>query len=124
VCNVISRANFTYTLQIDNQTFEGKTDAEGWIEQIIPPSAKKGQLILTDSDETYDLNLGHLDPLDQLEGVQQRLKNLGLYVGDIDGKDGDMTRTAVQFYQKHKGMTVSGAIDDELKNSLQNCHGS
>lgn len=124
MCNVISRANFTYTLQIDNQTFEGKTDTEGWIEQIIPPSAKKGQLILTDSDETYDLNLGHLDPLDQLEGVQQRLKNLGLYVGDIDGKDGDMTRTAVQFYQKHKGMTVSGAIDDELKNSLQNCHGS
>jgi hypothetical protein len=122
--NATPRANSAYTLHIDNDTFEGKTDADGWIEHSIPPRAEKGQLILTDSDETYDLNLGHLDPLDQVEGVQQRLKNLGFYAGDIDGEESDMTRTAIQFYQKNKGMNISGVIDDELKNSLQDGHGS
>jgi hypothetical protein len=122
--NATPRANSSYTLHIDNDTFEGKTDADGWIEQSIPPRAEKGKLILTDSNETYVLNLGHLDPLDQVEGVQQRLKNLGFYGGDIDGEEGVMTRTAIQFFQKDRGMTVGGVIDDELKNSLQDGHGS
>jgi hypothetical protein len=122
--NATPRANSAYTLHIDNETFEGQTDGDGWIEQSIPPRAEKGQLILTDSNETYELNLGHLEPLEQIEGVQQRLKNLGFYAGDIDGENSDMTRTAIQFYQKNKGITVSGVIDDDLKSSLQDGHGS
>lgn len=97
--NATLRANSAYTLHTDNDTFEGKTDADSWIEHNIPPEAEKGHLILTDSDETYDLNIVHLDPFDQIEGAQQILKKLGSYASDIDGEEGDMTRTAIQFYQ-------------------------
>ena len=98
------RADLVYTLNIDSEVFEGKTDGDGWIEHPIPPGAEKGQLILTDTAEIIKLNLGRLDPLDQAEGVQQRLKNLGLYTGKVDGKAGGMTRTAIQFFQKDKNL--------------------
>ncbi|MBL4630883.1 MAG: hypothetical protein JKY14_06875, partial [Paraglaciecola sp.] len=79
------RAGLAYTLEIDNTTFSGKTDGDGWIEHVIAPSAAKGKVTLTDNDETYELKIGHLDPLDSIEGVQQRLQNLGFYGGKIDG---------------------------------------
>ena len=118
------RANLAYTLSIDNTTFEGTTDGDGWIEHSIPPGAQKGRLELDDGKEDYELNLGYLDPVDQIEGVQQRLKNLGYYTGEIDGVHGDKTRTAIQFYQQENDISVSGKIDAALKDSLHSGHGS
>jgi hypothetical protein len=41
------RANLPYQLCIDDQSFSGHTDSEGWIENhLVPPNARKGRLIL------------------------------------------------------------------------------
>ena len=118
------RSNLDYRLEIDSLTFSGKTDGSGWIEHVISPSAKKGKVTLTESKETYELKLGNLDPLDSIEGVQQRLQNLGFYSGEIDGKEGNLTRSAIQFFQKNKKLPVKGKIDSELKDMLKDDHGS
>ena len=118
------RAGLAYTLHIDTATFSGKTDGSGWIEHVIAPGAKEGKVILTDTNETYELKLGHLDPPDSIAGVQQRLQNLGFYGGKIDGKEGNLTRSGIQFFQKNKELAISGKIDDELTNMLKDDHGS
>ena len=122
--NDAPRANLAYSLTIENKTFQGKTDGDGWIKHSIPTDAQKGRLEIDDGKETYELNLGHLDPVDEIEGVQQRLKSLGYYAGEVDGVHGDKTRTAIQFYQKEKDIAVSGSIDEGLKDSLTNGYGS
>ncbi len=118
------RAGLDYELQIGQLTFTGTTDANGLIEHDIAPDAKQAKLKLLDSDEVYELNLGNLNPIEQIEGVQQRLASLGYYIGQIDGEHGQHTRTAIQFYQKHKNLSINGEIDDELKNSLKSDYGA
>lgn len=50
--------------------------------------------------------------------VQQRLGRLGYYHGTVDGVIGPQTRNAIAAFQSRNGMTVDGAIDRPLLNSL------
>lgn len=118
------RSNLAYELYIDNSSFTGQTDNNGFLEHIIAPGAEKGKLVLTDKNESYELKLGHLDPLDSIQGVQQRLQNLGFYTGLIDGEKGIKTRGAIQFFQKNKGLIINGEIDAKLTDALKVAHGS
>jgi hypothetical protein len=47
--------------------------------------------------ETYTLQIGHLDPIDTIEGIQDRLDNLGFNCGDEDehGTFGPHTKTSL-----------------------------
>lgn len=51
--------------------------------------------------------------------VQQELANRGYYTGPIDGDVGPGTRNAIVRYQEDNGMVPTGAIDEDLLNSLQ-----
>src|SRR5262245_59214466 len=71
-------ANQPYTLDIDGQKVEGMTDAEGKLERGIPNNARRGVLVVgKDHPRTFELSLGHIDPVENLVGVQKRLINLG-----------------------------------------------
>jgi hypothetical protein len=50
--------------------------------------------------------------------VQQRLGRLGYYHGAVDGVIGPQTRNAIAAFQSRNGLTVDGAIDGPLLNSL------
>ncbi len=118
------RANEPYTLEIEDLTFEGETDGDGWLEHRIPPGAYHGQLLLNEGREVYRVNLGHLDPADTDEGVQQRLYNLGYYAGAIDGIVGPKTRAALQMFQAAAELEVTGEIDEPTRDALVDAHGS
>lgn len=45
------------------------------------------------------------------EQVQQRLKDLGLYSGEVDGLAGKLTAEAVVAFQKSKGLPETGKLD-------------
>lgn len=121
------RAGIAYVFKVDGDTFEGKTDSEGYVSVPIPPGAQMGKLILLGKDrqpaEEFDIRLGHLDPYNELVGVQKRLQNLGFgcsATGELD----EATRAAVsQFRAKHK-LEQSEAIDEQLMNQLKAVHGS
>lgn len=118
------RANLKYVLEIDGQKFTGVTDSEGAISVSIPPDAKTGKLIFESEDEEYDLLLGHLDPVDELTGIQSRLKGLGFYKGDTTGNMDEKTRNAIREFQETLGAEPTGEVDDALRNKLKGDYGS
>src|SRR4051794_24883513 len=53
-----------------------------------------------------------------VESVQQRLRELGLYLGPLDGKYGGGTEASVRLFQKSQGLRLTGVVDDETWNQL------
>lgn len=113
------RANEDYELEIDELKFSGKTDSQGRLEQTIPPNAKQGKLILKNGEEVYPLMLGHLNPHDEITGVQGRLRHLGFYFGAIDGKISPQFDHAVQAFQIGQDIEPDGELNDETLNALE-----
>jgi peptidoglycan hydrolase-like protein with peptidoglycan-binding domain len=50
--------------------------------------------------------------------VQETLRELNFYGGDVDGLFGPNTREAIEAYQAKMGMAVTGAVDDSLLDQL------
>lgn len=119
-------ANQPYELIIDKTiTRTGTTDPEGKIETPIPGDAKRGELFVGEEPKRYryTLALGAVQPSDSLDGVQQRLKNLGFYGGSVDGNMNDDTRVAVKAFQEKQGLPVTGEADDATRDKLKEEHG-
>ena len=116
-------ANEAYILEIDGVLSEGRTDAGGKIEIRIPPNANKGKITLRKSGDEYELELGGLDPITEISGVQARLWNLGFECGPIDGKFGPQTRSAVMEFQKFYKLDATGNLDDKTRQKLKERHG-
>ena len=116
------RANEPYELDIDGLLSSGQTDGQGWINEPIPPDAKKGKLTFDDEDQ-YELDLGHLDPIDETTGFQARLANLGLYYGEVDGEPGPVTEAALRRFQEKENLEVTGQRDAATRDTLMEAHG-
>jgi hypothetical protein len=125
-------ASAAYELTIDGAAapLKGNTDAMGQIEQEIPrgaqtadltvrlppPKTAPGQPIIGPTPVTWHLQIGALNPIMEqapdkwcTSGVQQRLNNLGLGSGPIDGISGPLTKAAVKTFQSLCGLKVDGA---------------
>jgi hypothetical protein len=79
--------------QGNNQSFQGTN--QGWNQN--PNSAAAG----TNGELSQQT----------VEGVQQRLQQMGFYHGDIDGNWGPQTQSALQDYQQQHGMQATGQLD-------------
>ncbi len=108
------RMSEPYILDIDGILFSGTTDVNGWIESPILPNAKKGKLLLDNGREEYPLELGNLDPVGEITGVQVRLYHLGFYIGDIDGVMNPETADALRAFQKKQGLEETGQPESPL----------
>ena len=121
------RANEPYILKVDAELFSGTTDAQGKIKHSIPPSARQGKLIVEHPDEEhreeYTLDLGGLDPISELTGVQARLNNLSFDCGEVDGKMGPRTRAALKRFQEKHDLPATGQLDEETREKLRKVHG-
>jgi len=118
------RADEDYLLEIDGTVSSGTTDSAGWIEKSIPPNAKKGKLTLSNGLEVYELQLGTLDPADQIQGVAKRLMNLGYFAGPVVSAMNDDLRAAIRAYQADKKMDQSGEADAATISALKRDHAS
>jgi hypothetical protein len=116
-------ANAKYALNVDGNTFHGSTDGDGRLEHPIVAGAKKGVLVIEETGEEYELQLGGLDPVDETSGQQQRLSNLGYSVGKIDGRLSTETRAAVAQFQLDQDLAVTGEVDQETRAKLVELHG-
>ena len=118
------RANEPYTLEIDGNLYSGTTDGEGRIEHSIPPDAKQGRLLVGDTQDEYPLSLGHMDPVEEVAGVQARLNNLGFNCGEVNGRLGPETEAALKAFQKKHNLSETGEIDQATRDKLKEVHGS
>ncbi len=55
---------------------------------------------------------------DAVKEIQQRLKDWGYYTGEVDGKYGEATRTAVIWFQKKHGITSDGIVGAQTAEKL------
>jgi Putative peptidoglycan binding domain. len=117
-------ANATYTLEVDGQKSKGRTDDKGKIDVIIQPDAQKGTITIQGPNGPieYELNLGHLDPIDEVSGVQARLQNLGYDVPAIDG-NAENTKDTLKTFQRRNALDETGEIDQPTKDKLQELYG-
>ncbi len=120
------RANEKYTLKIGDQEYEGTTDPEGKLEHPCPNDAKKAVLTIgnePDAQDTYEMALGGVDPVQEVRGAQERLFNLGFDPGPIDGKLGPKTEAALRAFQKKHELEETGMLDEATGTKLVEEHG-
>jgi hypothetical protein len=116
-------AGLAYTLDVDGVVREGNTDGDGWVDEPLPPAAREGVLYLGEKRLPIPLQFGRLDPITEVTGAQERLRNLGYYTGPIDGDLGPDTVEAVKAFQRASGLTASGDLDSTTQDKLQEAHG-
>lgn len=107
-------AKMEYRIDIDGVEKEGKTDSEGLLRQSISPKAKLAKILFADGS-TFELKLGNMDPIDEVSGLQERLKNLSYYNGQLDAKLTDETNEALKIFQSSNDLEVTGEPDEETK---------
>lgn len=123
------RASVPYILQIDGKKTEGTTDSDGLLDEPLPPQAADVRIRLGDpqTGEDFFIKIGHLDPVERLSGVQQRLHNLGFHPGPADNIWGPRTRAAVHLFQKQHDLPparADGKLDEATLEKLLDVHGS
>jgi N-acetylmuramoyl-L-alanine amidase len=116
------RAGESYVLEVDGvEIASGVTNSDGLLEERIPPNAVSAALRFADGS-VVALDLGELDPIDTISGVQGRLLNLGYDCGDIDGALSEQTHEALRAFQTKHGLAVTGEPDEATKSKLADLH--
>lgn len=117
-------ANEPYRLEVGAVVLEGNTTAAGHIEVLLPPDATQGKIVFPRRGEMYSLCLGYLDPADTLTGAQARLRQLGMYSGEIANTyQTPYFVDAMKRFQRKNGLKVTGALDEATKNALIKAYG-
>jgi hypothetical protein len=120
----VPRANLPYRLVLEGSVLTGATDGDGGIDVTIPPDTASGTLWVGDDTDPYELDFGHLDPIDEISGVQDRLLNLGFGCAAVTGELDDPTRDALRDFQDKYNLDVTGEPDDATRGKLVEEHGS
>ena len=91
------------------------------VEQELPVSKGIGKLSV--ENYVFPVQLGHMDPLDELAGIQKRLHNIGYDCGALDGEMGPKTKAALQLFQFDHDLSKSGIADQPTKDKLKELYG-
>jgi len=116
---------------LGGKVFSLRTDANGQIEQAIPPTVDRGVLVFNDPtavpfDEMINIKIGHLDPVDTTSGIQARLNNLGYDAGPVDGNESEQVRASVEEFQCDYFKTldqIDGKCGPNTQAKLKKIHG-
>lgn len=124
-------ANIRYRLTIDGKQKEGRTTSDGMVDEIISPEAEQGTLDVwfqesagEDGKHTIQLQLGDLDPVSEIRGIQARLNNLGFDCGSESGVMDEGTELALEDFQRQHNLEVTGRPDEATRAQLRQLHDS
>lgn len=73
--------------------------------------------------QTIDLLVGHLDPVEELSGIQARCNMLGHHCGVVDGIMGGNTREGVKSFQLKYQLEVDGEPGSKTQEKLKEIYG-
>jgi hypothetical protein len=120
-----------YVLKIGDEEVPGETNDAGLLSHPIPHGIETVEIFLKRQKMGWTLSIGDLDPvLDHeteelvVEGIQQRLNNLGFACGKVDGIVGPKTRRAIRMFQEkilHREV-ADGELDATTVNALKRDH--
>ncbi|MCH9684102.1 MAG: peptidoglycan-binding protein, partial [Deltaproteobacteria bacterium] len=125
-----------YRIEIDGEPEEpAQTDEHGAIELSVPPRAKRAVLHLrvappdvpglelldpADLEQTFEIEIGRLEPIESPRGGAQRLMSLG-YLEDAK-VDADRFLEAVLEFQTVKALPTTGEYDEPTQQALLEAH--
>jgi hypothetical protein len=124
-------ANAAGTLRANGADQDVTTDGDGRIEAKIDNGTTSATLTL--GKRTFNLSVGHLDPIDEASGQLARLKALGYFDGDVpeaadfDKKKDDIDvemQLAWELFQDANGLQVTGKGDDGSVSKLKDVFGA
>lgn len=122
----IPYANRRYRVEVDGKAYqEHRTDDDGMVKEAVPPDAKTAKITLwpDDADATatleWTLELGHLDPVEELTGVRDRLNLLGYPAGTEDAVDETKLKEALRQFQEDHGLPATGEPDGPTRAALR-----
>lgn len=118
------------TLVVGEESIDTVLTENGFIELYLPEDHEDTgtlELYLDEDSEqpshSFTLNLSHLDPADQVTGMQSRLNSLGYLCGNADGEEGPKTNHAVKEFQLANDLEVTGKLDVATELKLQQKYG-
>ncbi|GJQ30605.1 MAG: hypothetical protein HBSAPP03_24890 [Phycisphaerae bacterium] len=100
---------------------EAETDGDG-IAQIDLPRGGSRSVRLRLPWGEFPVEVGELAPAHTVRGIQQRLRNLGIDPGPIDGIWGPLTARGISEFQTVEGLDVTGKPGPELIRRLRKVH--
>jgi len=123
-------AKKTFEIVVAGKARRGTTDDDGLVDERVPSGEHAALLRLwmgaadeeIAPDIEWSLDIGHLDPVEEVSGVQARLDNLGFPCGGVDGKLGPRTAAALRSFQHAAGLKVTGKDDDATRDALRKAH--
>ncbi len=112
-----------FELRIEDRTTSGTVPDDGVVRAPMRPSDRTGTLRVGEGDDAivHELQFGRLDPVHVPSGSATRLRNLG-FLGAAD--DESALEAAVKQFQQHRGLPVTGELDDVTAEDLVRTHGS
>ena len=99
---------------------EGSTGSDGIAELKLAKRAGGISLVLPWGE--FPVEVGELDPANTVRGIQQRITNLGIDAGPIDGIYGPLTRAGIVAFQRIEGIDETGEPDEDLIKKLRERH--
>ncbi|NMR27387.1 LysM peptidoglycan-binding domain-containing protein [Pseudoalteromonas sp. NEC-BIFX-2020_015] len=118
-------------LNIGSQTIDTVLPSDGLIEvELNENDTLTAQVDLylkedqSSPSESFTAQVGHLDPIDTLSGVQARCNSLGFDCGKVDGINGPKTKAGVKEFQQAQQLQVDGIAGPVTKSRLVYVYGA
>lgn len=126
---VLANARYELAYQLEGKAQpvrKGFTDLAGELVQRLPVEATAGTLTVWPEGRpeedalNWELDIGHLGPVGEDSGVQDRLRNLG-YDMEQEGEETleDLTRAALEDFQFREGIEATGEADQATREALR-----
>lgn len=114
-------SNTRCELHVEGKVHQLTTDDDGMIEQLIAKTAEHCRIAIIDRE--VPIEIGHLDPVEELTGQGARLNNLGYKAGTLDDASDPQFRSAIEEFQCDQKLTINGICDAATQAKLKDVHG-
>ncbi|HEY5285025.1 MAG TPA: peptidoglycan-binding domain-containing protein [Polyangia bacterium] len=100
------------------------TKEDGRLEFDLPAEAEHATVCMKSDGLSFEFDLGHIDPILTISGVQGRLLALGYGCGEDNGVLGMATRQAICRFRKDNALSPGAELNDEVRAKLEEVFGA
>ena len=111
-----------FVITLDGKEYKGSSGGDGKITIDLPVSTV-GEATLEIDGHTLPLDVGHVDPIDEVSGVKGRLNNIRFDCGAANDQVDDAYTAALSAFQTKYQLPVSGTADAATKSKLKEVFG-
>ena len=121
-------AGEAYVIEGLGAPLEGTADGTGKVEIEAPVHVREVRVTFKKKGLIFPVFIGDMDPIDEPSGVRQRLQHLGYLQPAPDALSEEAAAhrdtEAITAFQRDKGLSPTGTIDDATRSALDAAHGT